>query len=56
MLKNTIKTKNVFSANLQFLMMSVNKKINDEAGKRILLKKWFYFMSTNITFSRFSLR
>ena len=55
-LKNTIKTKSVFSANLQFLMMSVNKKINGEVGKQNLLKKWFYFMLTNFTSSRFFLR
>ena len=55
-LKNTIKTKSVFSANLQFLMMSVNKKINGEAGKRNLLRKWFCFMLTNFMFSCFSLR
>ena len=28
----------------------------DEAGKPNLLKKWFYFMSTNFMFSCFSLR
>ena len=55
-LKIPIKTKSVFSANLQFLMMSANKKINGEAGKRNLLKKWFYFMSTSIIFSCFPLR